>query len=316
MNYSYQNHSRGEWNVKADVIGTNLELYKIFYITAKSGNITSAAEKLYLTQPSVTKYIQKLEKQLCCELFVRSKRGVTLTAEGELLMSRIEPAWQLIASAEREIASMQSLETGSVSIASTEMSFKSYVLPAMKDFMEKHPGITVKFSNALNERMIELLHNGSIDIAILHEPFKVYDFMDIRVIDEMNEYAVCGLQYKEAVTKRLSPQELCSYPFISMPQGSSTMEYLLSYFSDFGIEFKPDIELTTVELTVQAVESGLGIGILPERIVLPRLNQGRILQIPLVHPLPKRKACLITNSKMPLSIAAKSFIDDLILSMK
>lgn len=302
--------------MKNDTISTNLELYKIFYVTAKCGNITSAAEKLYLTQPSVTKYIQKLEGQLGCELFIRSKRGVRLTAEGQLLMSRIEPAWQLIASAERELASMQSLETGSVSIASTEMSFKSYVLPAVKGFMKKYPGITVKFSNALNETMIEMLLNGSIDVAILHEPFKVHDFMDIRVIDEMNEYAVCGLQYREAAAKKLSPRELCSYPFISMPHGSSTKEYLTGYFSDYGIEFRPDIELTTVELTVQAVENGLGIGILPERIVLPRLKQGKILRIPLEHPLPKRKACLITNSKMPLSLAARTFIDELLASMK
>lgn len=302
--------------MKLDVISTNLELYKIFYVTAKCGNITSAAEKLYLTQPSVTKYIQKLERQLDCELFVRSKRGVRLTPEGELLLSRLEPAWQMIASAERELKSMQSLETGTVSIASTEMSFKSYVLPAMKGFMKKHPGITVKFSNALNERIISMLQDGSIDIAILHEPFKIHDFMDIQVIDEMNEYAVCGHQFREITTRSLSPQELCQHPFISMPQGSSTTEYLNDYFSRHGIEFKPDIELTTVELTVQAVESSLGIGILPERIVLPRLKQGRILRIPLEQPLPRRKACLITNSKMPLSIAARAFVDELVANMK
>lgn len=301
--------------MKAGIINTNLELYKVFYITAKSGNITSAAEKLYLTQPSVTKYIQKLEKQLGCELFVRSKRGVSLTTEGKLLMSRIEPALQLISSAEREIASMRSLEAGSVSIASTEMSFKSYVLPAMKDFMKKYPGVTVKFLNALNEKMISMLQEGSIDFAILHNPFKVHDFMNIQVIDEMNEYVVCGHQFKEAATRSRSPQELCKYPFISMPQGSSTTEYLNAYFSSQGIEFKPDIELTTVELTVQAIESGLGIGILPERIVFPRLKQGRILRIPLTEPLPKRKACLITNSRMPLSMAARTFVDELIANM-
>jgi len=299
-----------------EIVDTNLELYKVFYITAKCGNITAAAEKLFLTQPSVTKYIQKLESQLGCELFVRSKRGVSLTTEGKALMSHIEPAWQLIASAEREISALRSLERGSVSIASTEMSFKTYVLPAMKGFMKKHPGVTVKFSNALNESMIEMLRSGSIDIAILHEPFKIHDFMDMRVIDEMNEYAVCGLQYKELVTKSRSARELCEHTFISMPQGSSTKEYLSGYFSQFGIEFKPDIELTTVELTAQAVESGLGIGILPERIVLPRLKQGRILCIPLEQPLPKRKACLITNGKMPLSIAAKAFADELVRNMK
>lgn len=288
---------------------TNFELYKIFYVTAKCGNITAAAEKLFLTQPSVTKYIQKLEQHLGCTLFVRSKRGVRLTAEGEILMTRIEPAWQLIVSGERELLSRRSLESGSLCIVSTEMSFKSYVLPAMKSFMQKYPGITIKFSNALNDKMIEMLQNGSVDIAILHEPFKLYDFMDIQVIDEIDEYAVCSPQFSELAGKKLSPRDLCSYPFISMPGGSSTMEYLTQYFSGFGLEFKPDIELTTVELTVQAVESGLGIGTLPGHIAEPRIKNGSILRLSLEHELQKRKACLITNSKLPPSIAAQAFIE-------
>lgn len=299
-----------------DMTNINLELYKIFYVAATSGNITAAADRLCLSQPSVTKHIQKLERYLGCELFARSKRGVSLTSEGRLLLSRIEPAWKLILSAERELSSMNELESGSVSIASTEMSFKSYVLPAMTGYLREHPKININFANALNAEMIELLRNGSLDCAILHEPFTVYDFMDITVIDEMEEYAVCSERYVEMIKAPLSPFEMCAFPFISMPQGSSTARYLDNYFSSYGVEFKPDIQLTTVELTAQAIEGGLGIGILPERIVLPRLKEKSIFQIPLEHPLPRRKACLITNKKLPISIAARSFIDHLISSMK
>lgn len=300
----------------SDMTNINLELYKIFYVAATSGNMTAAADRLCLSQPSVTKHIQKLEHSLGCELFARSKRGVSLTSEGRLLLSRIEPAWKLILSAERELSSMNALESGSVSIASTEMSFKSYVLPAMTGYLREHPKININFANALNAEMIELLHNGSLDCAILHEPFTVYDFMDVTVIDEMEEYAVCAMKYADRIHAPLSPSEMCTFPFISMPQGSSTARYLDNYFSTHGINFKPDIQLTTVELTAQAIESGLGIGILPELIVLPKLKEKSIFHIPLGYPLPRRKACLITNKKLPISIAARSFIDHLIFSMK
>lgn len=294
------------------MLDTNFELYKIFYVTAKCGNITLAAQRLFLTQPSVTKYIQKLEQHLGCALFVRSKRGVTLTAEGRMLMSRIEPACQLILSGERELSSRQALESGTISIVSTEMSFKSYVLPTMENFLHRHPGIRVRFANALNEQMVEMLSNGGVDIAILHEPFRREDFMDIRVIEEMDEYAVCGRPFIGLSKRVNSPGDLISLPFISMPEGSSTMEYLTQYFARFGLEFKPDIELTTVELTAQAVEGGLGIGILPKRIAEPRIRSGSIFRVPVDPVLPKRKACLITNSLLPPGIAAQVFADELL----
>ncbi len=298
------------------LISTDLELYKIFYVTAKCGNITAAAEKLYLTQPSVTKYIQKLEEHLGCKLFLRSKRGVKLSSEGEMLMTRIEPAWQLIVSGERELGALQSMEVGTICIASTEMSFKSYVLPVMESFTERYPGVKIKFSNALNERMIGLLESGSIDIAILHEPFSVRDFMDIRVIEEMDEYAVCGDKFAELTRGKNSPALLSEYPFISMPEGSSTKEYLSRYFADHGLEFKPDIELTTVELMIQAIERGLGIGILPKQMAERLIEQGRIHRIPVEQAFPKRKACLIVNSKLPPSIATRTFIAELLENNK
>ena len=72
---------------------TNFEYYKVFYYTAKYRNITLAAQKLFLTQPSVTKAIQRLEEQLDCQLFLRTKRGVTLTAEGQTCLLYTSWGW-------------------------------------------------------------------------------------------------------------------------------------------------------------------------------------------------------------------------------
>lgn len=295
----------------SDRFTADFELYKIFFVTAELGNITAAAKRLYLTQPSVTKHIQKLEEQLGCKLFVRTKRGVSLSSEGQLLMARVGPACRMIIAAERELHSLHSLESGSVSIVSTEMSFKSYVLPATESFTRKHPGIKIKFASALNESMVKMLRTGQVDIAIMHEPFQRAEDMTVEVIDQMDEYMVCGSRFAELTERENSPAELIKYPFVSMPQGSSTMEYLRRYFDRFGLTFDPDIELTTIELMVQAIESGLGIGILPERVARPKIEDGSILRVPVEGTLPKREACLIANSRLPLSTAAKAFIQEI-----
>lgn len=286
----------------------NFELYKIFYLTAKCGNITQAAQKLFLTQPSVSKHLAHLEQELGCKLFRRSKHGVALTAEGQVLMRKIETACDMIQSAENELAALHSLEEGTVSIVSTEMSFKSYVLPTMTSFMKRHPKVKIRFSNALNEDMISMLQNGAVDIIIMHEPFRKESFMDIHVIEQMSEHFVCSEAFKELSRQENSPETLLEYPCVSMPEGSSTMDYLRQYFSRFGLSFNADIELTTVELTAQAVESGLGIGILPEKLAAPKIASGALYGVPVKYPLPKREACLITNKKLPPTAAAQAFI--------
>lgn len=292
--------------------GINFELYKIFYITAVCGNITQAAEKLFLTQPSVTKHIQNLEDELGCPLFQRSRKGVTLTTEGQALMRRIEPAYKLIRLAEREIRSLQSLEEGVVSIASTEMSFKSYVLPAMIRFKEDHPGIRIRFANALNENMIRMLKEGVIDLTIIHEPFQKEDFMELHLIEHMEECLVCGEKFRILNEQPLTPQQMLEYPFVSMPKGSSTEEYLNAYFSSFGLEFHPEIELTTVELNAQALQSGLGIGTLPQIIAEPLIRSGKLYRIPVTEPFPKRDVYLITNKDLLPSRAVESFAEEIL----
>ena len=81
----------------------NLSLYRIFYTTARTGNISRAAEELFISQPAVSKSISRLEQSLGTELFTRSSRGVQLTEEGELLYSHVRSAFQTLESAENQL---------------------------------------------------------------------------------------------------------------------------------------------------------------------------------------------------------------------
>ena len=291
---------------------TDFELYKIFYITAEAGSITATAKNLYISQPSVTKRIQKLEELLGCALFVRTKQGVRMTAEGQRLYEIVAPACRALLDAEKEIQAMNSLEQGEVSIASTEMSFKTYVLPAMERFKKKHPGIRIRFANALNETMENMLRMGRIDLAIMHEPFHLSEGLTARTIEIMKECMVCGKQFEELPGEPVPASKLTEYPIIAMPSGSSSHEYLNHFFGRLGLTVVPEIELTTVELMASAVERNLGVSTLPYPVARPLIEAGRILQISVQEPLPPRRACLITNSKVPQSAASRAFASEIL----
>ncbi|MDR0491649.1 MAG: LysR family transcriptional regulator, partial [Oscillospiraceae bacterium] len=87
----------------------NLELYRYFCEVAKVGNVTKAAETLFISQSAVSQAIIQLEDKLGCKLFNRNKRGVTLTSEGDVLYSYASNAISIIKNGQEKMSSMKSL---------------------------------------------------------------------------------------------------------------------------------------------------------------------------------------------------------------
>lgn len=292
---------------------TNLEYYKVFYYVAMYGNITAASDKLALTQPSVTKSIQKLEEQLGCHLFNRTKRGVTLTTEGEIIWKRIEPACRLIMSAESELEAVKSLESGTLSIASTEMGFGTYVLPALGEFLREHPKIKVRFRNALTGRIMEMLKAGNIDLAILYTPLRPAEGLSTYTLDILQDCLVVGERFSFLAQRENELGSLKDYPFITMPEGSSGKEFMRRCFLKYGLPFEPDIEVTTMELVIQAAQKNFGIGSLPFHAAKAAQEAGKLHIVPLKEPLPERRVLALTNSNIPVGTATRTFINDYLM---
>lgn len=296
------------------IFSINLEYYKNFYYVAKHGTVTAAAEKLCLSQPSVTSTIQRLEEQLGCTLFLRTKRGMTLTAEGKVLWNRVEPACQLLLMAEQELAAMRQLSGGTLSIASTEMSFRTYVLPAIERFTQDYPDIKVRFHNApLTDTILNLLCNGEIDMAVLHSPFPAGDRLHLHPLGTIEECFVTGPKFAFLSDKPRTLAELQGYPFLSVPEGASTKQYASDIFQNCGLVYEPDIEVATIELLLHAVKHNFGIAILPWQRVWEDVEQSKLFRIPVTIPPMVRTAFAVTHNDIPLCPAAQIFLDQYLL---
>ena len=112
----------------------NLEYYKIFYEVAKEQNITKASENLHISQPAISKTIKLLEEKLGGTLFVRTKKGVTLTEEGKEFYSYITKAMEYINSAENKFSDLINLETGVIKIGVNSTLTKEFLLPYLEIF--------------------------------------------------------------------------------------------------------------------------------------------------------------------------------------
>ena len=148
----------------------SFDYYRAFYYVAKYGSISQAAEALMNNQPNVSRTIKNLESELNCTLFVRSRKGVELTPEGEMLYAHVAAAVEHIQSGEEEICLERTLSKGVVTIGASEIALRCFLLPVLKDFRQKYPGVRIRVFNHSTPQAVSALKNGLVDIAVVTTP--------------------------------------------------------------------------------------------------------------------------------------------------
>ena len=270
----------------------SFDSYKIFYYVAKYQNITTAARALFLTQPTVSHSILNLEKALGCQLFVRSKKGVVLTPEAELLYQHIALACEHIFEGEEALCRQLSMTEGLVRIGASETTLHHYLLPFLEQFKTMHPCIRLKISNTTTPLAVSSLKNGMIDIAVIISP-KPEEGL---VIEKVSKFHLKG--------RKLQIRDLAEYPLVCMDRGSNTRDYMESVFLEHQCELVPDIELATTDLITPIVAHNLGIGFVPVEFARSALEDGTVFQLMIDGAGFQRSVCIVSDSARPLSVAA------------
>ncbi|MBE5923139.1 MAG: LysR family transcriptional regulator [Lachnospiraceae bacterium] len=164
----------------------NLNQYKIFYEVARLGNISKAAESLYISQPAVSKSISNLETALSSTLFIRSKRGVKLTEEGKTLFEHLETAFDNIELAEKKLRRMEELGIGQLRIGASTSLCKHILLPYLQNYIEQNPHVKVSIDCKPTFETLQQMKNDKIDIGLICETEldKGYNFIPFRSIHD------------------------------------------------------------------------------------------------------------------------------------
>ncbi|MFC4323068.1 LysR family transcriptional regulator [Litchfieldia salsa] len=288
-----------------------LDLYRVFYVTAIEQNFSKAARKLYITQPSVSHAIKQLEEGLGVQLFVRTSKGVTMTNEGETLFGYISPAFGLINNAERKISELKNFKSGQVTIGGSDSTCKHFLLPHIQTFQDLFPEIRIKLQHGSTPQILEKLSTGLIDIGVIHLPID-HDQIKITEFLTINSTFIVGEKYKDLAESILTLEDLLNYPIISFSETSSSRRFLKRLFQKQGLNVKPDIEVGSVELLIECAKIGMGIGFVTKELVSKELSEGELFEVRLNVKIEKRKIGLITKKEIPLSLAATKFFTHLV----
>lgn len=284
----------------------NLDAYWVFYYVAQYRSFTKAAEMLYSNQPNVTRTIKNLEQALGCTLFIRSSRNVQLTPEGEALFSHICPAMQQIQAGEETVQLHSTLQSGIVSIGTSEIALHRILLPSLETFRQKYPGIRLRIFNSNSQHAVSALKESLVDFSLITPPIDHSDRFLRTDLATFQEVPVCGSAYAHLVNNNLTLAQLASYPMISLCRGSSTHQLYTQWFHEHGLIFSPDIEAATADQILPMVRANLGISFVADHTFQEAAQDGRVFLLSLQEKPPERTICLLKRKDMPLSVAAEA----------
>ena len=145
-------------------MSVKLELYRVFKEVAEVGNITAAAQALYISQSAVSQSIKQLENDLQTRLFSRNSRGVTLTAEGKMLYEYVRSAMGLLETGEEKLSQTRELQMGQLVIGASDTVTSQFLLPYLDGFHRDHPAIHILL--ILLPGADTLLRNGSVSLPV------------------------------------------------------------------------------------------------------------------------------------------------------
>ena len=280
-----------------------LEQLYIFEKVADTGSMRKAAEALYLSAQSVSKSMLQLEAEWNAPLFLRSRTGIELTAEGERLFHHVQAAQAHLEAGERELASGRMLREGLVTLGVTETALYTLLLPVLRRFHQAYPGVRLRITNHTTPSALEALRTGAVELALVSSPTHL-EQLQAEELTTFRDIILGAQSFAPLARKPLTPAELLREPLVCLGQETQAYDLYRDFFADRGLVYAPDIQVAAVGQILPLVQGGLGLGFLLEQLARPSLASGSVVEIRLTEPLPERNVCLVTNPARPPEPAA------------
>ena len=286
----------------------SFDLLRTFKIVAQYGSISKAAQKLCVTQPSITKSIKKLENQLNMILFVREKKGMILTDNGKLLYRYILDSINTLDGVELLAKNVNLNDVGKLKIGAGDSVTRNLLKKTIVEYKKLHPGINIEISNSSSEDLYNDLRYGRIDLI----------FINSTVIINENKYKCFKLtdiedcfftipEIYQKVKNVTNIKSILSQSLIVQNEKHDTRTFLNSICLKNNIQLNPTIELDRHGLMIEFVKEGLGIGFATKQYIKSYLDSGELIELNVNFNIQKRHInCVYRNNK---NAKVKNFVD-------
>lgn len=289
-----------------------LRVLKYFLTIAREGSITGAANSLHLTQPTLTRQIQELEKELGQKLLVRGKYKVTLTPEGMILRKRAQEIVDMVEKTEAEFQAITDTISGEVYIGGGESDCMKYIAEIIKEIQADYPDIKFHISSGNAEDVTEKLDKGLLDFGVLIQPVDLSKY-DNLPLPEKDRWGVIMRKDSPLAKKDfIELADLKGLPLINSKQAMRRTTAKNEFIEWFQGEFDSLNTVATINLIYNAavmVKAGIGYAITLDKLV-DTSEESELCFRPL-KPKLESGLDIVWKKYQVFSPAAKLFMDKL-----
>lgn len=247
-----------------------IRVLKYFLAVAREGSITRAANSLHLTQPTLTRQLQDLERELKQKLLIRGKHRVSLTPEGLILRQRAEEIIEMVEKTETEFQAISDTICGDIYIGCGETDSMKYIAEIFKEIQENYPDVKFHIQSGDADDVTEKLDKGLLDFCLLIEPIDINKYEHISLPAKDIWGVIMRKDSKLAKKESVKLDDLKNIPLINSRQALKKY-FQKTEFSDwFQGEFENLNTVGTSNLVYNAaimVKSGLGYAITLDKLV-------------------------------------------------
>jgi len=284
-----------------------LRQLEILEAVARCGSFSRASGELHLTQPAVSMQVKQLEAGLGLPLFEHIGKQIRLTEAGRETLKSAQLIARELANLEQALADLQGLKGGTltVSAASTASVFAARL---MARFRALYPEVQLSLNVVNRETLLRHLTENRIDLALMGKPpedlgLHARPFMDNPLV------VIAATSHPLEGRRNIPLARFIEEPLIGREQGSGTRGALAAFLAEHGLPFNTAMEMNKNEAIKQAVEAGLGVGVVSLHTVQAEIASGQLCVLDVKGFPLKRKWYLVQREGRRPSPAAQAFTE-------
>lgn len=269
----------------------DISLLHDFAVVCEQGNLTQAAQELNTVQSAVTQRMQRLEDAMGTSLLKRHSRGVRPTEQGLILLQYAQKLNALVADAVAEVSAWEGSPSGSVSIGLPPSVSAVLTTPLIEAVNAALPKVELTVAEAFSGYLEGWLESGEIDFGFVFD--KATDgTLDIQVLVEEDLYLICHPDSAANLPAKVRLTDLVGLPLIAPSRRHGLRTGVEAEAAKRGLHLNIRLEVDAGHQLIRQIERQVGMAVLARSAVMDELNEEKLIAIPIVDPVFRRKVCL------------------------
>lgn len=279
-----------------------------FVRVARVGNLGPVAAELFLTQPALTARLQRLEREVGGPLFLRSRRGMRLTAAGRAFLPYAERTLETFVEGSRLVSDLTAAGVGALTIGAPP-AISTYLLPGLLRRLEAEaPMIDLSVRGGHSDEVLDMVVRDEVQIGLIRE-LSHPELVTERVFED-ELVLVCARGHRLAQRGSVTIEQVADERFVLFDRRSSFADIALTLFQRARLQPRAFLEMDNTEAAAQMVIEGLGVALLPRTAISFSLDDGALVELHLLNtPQMRRPVAAVYRGDTPLSGPAQAFLE-------